>query len=258
MRKEFLLPLCAGLVMATGQAAPAEQEQAVSAEQLAAKLGSAAQDGDSSARVRVKIYRPGSEPEIYQVRIVSRRQGNASRVRYTVLWPNERKGEAFVLEQAGAAAAQGSIRASGGARSGLARSAALEPILGSDLAYQDAIENFFLWKNQALAGSDQAGGADCVILESKPAEQDSTPYGKVRSWIDPRKMVVMKVEKFDRAGRLVRRIETAGVAKDDLGRNVPASMTVRRTGSGTTTEIEGAGIRHDAAAADAEFDLGGS
>lgn len=257
MTKKLLLALLAGFALTSPRPSCGAEEQALNADQLASKLAASAQDGDSSARVRLKITRPGAEPEIYQIRILSRRKGNASRVRYTVLWPNERKGESFVLEQAGAAAAQGASLKGGAERAALGRGSALEPILGSDLAYQDAIENFFLWKNQALTGSGDAGGTGCVILESKPSEQDSTPYGKVRSWIDPRKMVVMKVEKFDKAGHLVRRIETTGVAKDDLGRNVPSAMDVQRTGSGSTTEIEGAGIRHDAAVADADFDLGG-
>jgi hypothetical protein len=64
-------------------------------------------------------------------------------------------------------------------------------------------------------------------------------------------MVTLRVEKFDKSGRPVRRIETTQVAKDDTGRNVPAGMTVQA--GGRTTEIDGANIRHDVTHPDADF-----
>lgn len=246
-----------GAVYAIMCSSPAAQGQALNADQFAAKLAAAAQDGDSSARVRFKVIRPGTEPQVYQLRILSRRSANNSRVRYAVLWPADRKGESFSIEQRGASAAQGTLRSADGKISTITARNAPEPVLGSDLAYQDVIENFFLWKNQVLAGSEKIAGTDCVILESKASPQDSTPYGKVRCWVDAGRFVVMRVEKFDKSGHLVRSIETTGVAKDDLGRNVPSSMIVRVPGSPTSTEIEGAGIRHDAAISDKDFSVSG-
>jgi hypothetical protein len=76
-------------------------------------------------------------------------------------------------------------------------------------------------------------------------------YGKVRSWIDPDRMVTMRVEKYDKAGQLARRIETTQVAKDDRGRHVPAGMSVKA--GGKVTEIDGVNIRHDVTHSDADF-----
>lgn len=229
----------------------AAETATLTAAELAAKLAAAVQDGDSVARVKFTVRpAPGAEPSTLQVQIKSRRTAGKSEVAYNVLWPAERKNESFALRQSRGGAASG--QPSGGALR-LDRSRMLEPALGSDLAYQDTIENFFDWAKHSLAGNETVGNADCVILESRPGEGDATPYGKVRSWIDPRKMVVMRVEKFDRSGRLLRRIETTSVSKDDIGRNVPAAMTVQRAGSGGVTEIDGANIRHDAALTDADF-----
>ena len=41
-------------------------------------------------------------------------------------------------------------------------------LFDSDLAYQDAVENFFAWKKQAIVGSEAINGVNCQILESKP------------------------------------------------------------------------------------------
>ena len=76
-------------------------------------------------------------------------------------------------------------------------------------------------------------------------------YGKVRSWIDPERMITMRVEKLDKSGRVVRRVETTQVAKDDTGRHVPAGMTVQA--GGKTTEIDGSNIRHDVTHAESDF-----
>lgn len=125
-----------------------------------------------------------------------------------------------------------------------------EGIFGTDLSCADAIENFFLWPDQKITGQEKVGRAECVILESRSS--GSSPHGKVRSWIDPEKLVAHRVEKYDKSGRLLRTITTTQVAKDDKGRNVPAGMTVSRSG-GSSTEIDGSNIRHDVKLTDADF-----
>ncbi|MFV1994191.1 MAG: outer membrane lipoprotein-sorting protein, partial [Verrucomicrobiales bacterium] len=89
--------------------------------------------------------------------------------------------------------------------------------------------------------------------ESKPGSKDPSPYGMVRSWIDPRKMVAMRVEKFNKSGRLARRIDTTRVYKDDRKQYIPASLDVRRSGGASVTEIEGSNIRHDVTYTDWDF-----
>ena len=231
----------------------AAETAALTARELADKLGAAVQDGDSVARVRFNIQsQDAGEPGVLQLQIKSRRSAGKSEVAYRVLWPTERKGEGFVLRQKGTGAVSGDVFSPAGKPSHLGGQAIAESALGSDLAYVDTIENFFLWGQQALAGKETIGNADCVILESKPSGGDASSYGKVRSWIDTSKMLALRVEKFDKSGRLVRRIDTTQVAKDDIGRNVPAAMTVHKTGGGTT-EIDGSNLRHDASVTDADF-----
>jgi hypothetical protein len=236
-----LLLLLAFVVLATSPAVALER----TGPNLAGAMAAAVEDGDATARV--KMTSPGTG--VLQIRIKSRRTAGNAATAYEILWPNERKGEAFVLRKSGS----GSFKAADGSKTPLGASDMAKPVFGTALAYADVIENFFRWSNQTLAGTESVGKTECVVLESRPGGKDASIYGKVRSWIDPRRMVTMRVEKFDKSGRLARHIETTQVAKDDTGRNIPAGMTV--TAGGKTTEIDGANIRHDVTHSEADFAL---
>ena len=210
---------------------------------LAGAMAAAVEDGDATARV--KMTSPGSG--VLQIRIKSRRSVGNTLTAYEILWPNERKGEAFILRKSG----NGTFKAAGGTADKLGAADMSKSVFGTALAYADVIENFFRWNNQSLAGTETVGKTECVVLESRPGGQDASIYGRVRSWIDPRRMVTMRVEKYDKSGRLARRIETTQVAKDDTGKNVPSGMRV--TAGEKTTEIDGANIRHDVTHTDADF-----
>lgn len=232
----------------------AAEEATMSAAELAGQLAGAVQDGNSVARVKFKVAPAGgAEATVLQLQIKARRTAEKSEVAYEVLWPTERKGERLVLRQRGTGAVEAATFVPPDKRQRLAAGQMLEPVLGSDLAAQDAVENFFRWKQQTLGAREKIGNADCVILESRPGAGDSSPYGKVVSWIDARKMIPLRVEKFDKSGKLLRRIETTQTAKDDRGRNVPAAMTVTRAGGSSTTEIDGSNLRHDVTVGDADF-----
>lgn len=216
------------------------------APKLAQAMAEAVEDGDATARVKMTTPETG----VLQIRIKSRRIGGKAAVAYEILWPNGRKGEGFVLSQSGEGAAQGSVKGADGAVSKLGSADFPKSVFGTALAYADVIENFFRWKNQSLSGTEAVGKTECIVLESKPGGEASV-YGRVRSWIDPDRMVAMRVEKYDNAGKLARRIETTQVAKDDRGRHVPAGMSVKA--GGRVTEIDGVNIRHDVTHADADF-----
>ena len=131
-----------------------------------------------------------------------------------MLWPNEHKGEAVILHQA-QGAATGSIILPQQPVRAITSSQMSEGLFDSDLSYQDAVENFFAWKKQALIGSETINGVSCQILESKPDSSSVSVYAKVRSWIDPQRFVPMRIEKYSSSGELVRRIDVTRVARDE-------------------------------------------
>lgn len=230
-----LRPFLAIFLLAAGLHA---EDAAVDAGQLAAKMASAVEDGDSTARVRMKT----SGGQVLQVQIKSRRSGGRASSVYEVLWPAERKGEKAILRQSKGSAAEAETVSASGARAKISGPQMGDGVFGTDLSYADAIENFFLWTDHKVTGKEKVGRAECLVLESRPS--GDSPHGKVRSWIEPGKLVVHRVEKYDAAGRLVRTIATTQVAKDDTGRHVPAGLTVSRPG-GSSTEIDGSNVRHD-------------
>lgn len=253
----MLLRCCAAGLLAGCLFAPhlsAEEAGTWTASALAEKMAAAVQDGSSTARARFRIEPDGGGPPVVlQVQVKARRSAGVTEVAYEVIWPAERKGEVFVLRQRGTGPVEGRAFTPPDRRVTLGAGQVSGPAFGSDLAYQDTLENFFRWSGQSLGGTEKIRSTECLILESRPGPSESGPYGKVRSWIDPRKLLPLRVEKFDKSGRLVRRIETTQTAKDDLGRNVPAAMRVVRPGREGGTEIEGSNLRHDVTLGDADF-----
>jgi outer membrane lipoprotein-sorting protein len=223
----------------------AEESVALSAADLAKKLSSLHQDGDSYVRVRLDAGPAGT----LQLEGKQRHGRGGSEVVYRVLFPKERKGEALLL------------RADGGARfvppntlQKLGSAQMDEPFFGSALANADLVEDFFAWPQQALVGTETVDRVNCQVLESKPPKGGSI-YGSVKSWIDLRRMVPLKVEKYSASGKLTRKIETTRVVADDRHRQIPANLSI--TGPNGTSDLDGSKIKHGVTFADAEFTVEG-
>jgi hypothetical protein len=227
---------------------------ATSARDLAAALSALQQDGTSYVRLRLEVKQPANTTKaVLQLQIKERRTKAVTDLVYQVLWPKERKGESVLLHQTDAHAATGSLFMPPDKLRPLNASQMNGALFGSDLSYQDAVENFFAWENQAIAGTEALNGVGCIILESRPGKGESSPYASVRSWIDPRRRVPLRVEKYLPSGQLARRIETTRVVTDDKGRSIPADLTVRGPQGDSVTALDGSRIKHDVAYSDREF-----
>jgi len=229
------------------------ESPAMSARDLAASL-SARQNGTSYVRLRLDVKQPNDTAKIaLQIQIKHRRTTAANDLVYQVLWPKERKGEAVLLHKADGRPAAGSLFMPPNKLRSLDASQMNEALFGSDLSYEDVIENFFAWENQVIVGNEVVNRVNCVILDSRPGKGESSPYGSARSWIDAGRLVPLRVEKYLPSGELARRIETTRVATDDKGRFIPASLTVRGSRGDSVTNLEGSRIKHDVTYADREF-----
>ena len=219
---------------------------AAPASELAARLSDLRQDGTSSVRLRMEIR--GESKTNLQLLIKQRRTKSGSDVVYQVLWPKERKGEAILLRKSGGGATSGVHFIPPNTTTPISGNDAL---FGGDLACEDVVDNFFAWDQQTVVGTEEVDGVQCQILESKPGKAKSI-YGSVKSWVDPRRMVPLRVVKFSPSGQSVRRIDTLRVVPSD-GRQIPANMSVRGPGKGGGTILDGSKIRHDVKFADREF-----
>jgi Outer membrane lipoprotein-sorting protein len=59
-----------------------------------------------------------------------------------------------------------------------------DPLVGTDFSYEDMVESYFFWKNQAALTPEKYGARDCFVLKSTSGPQDRTYYDSVTSWID--------------------------------------------------------------------------
>lgn len=228
-----------------------------SAAELAGNLGALIEDGDSVTRLKMTIEPVnGGDDQVRQLLIKARRTKGQTDVVYQVIWPKERQGESFLILQEGGKVSKAYTYSTAENLATLSQAQMKNDALDSDLSYADVVENFFRWKSQEIAGQETVDRVDCVILDSKPGTGDSSIYGRVRSWIDTRKMVALRIEKYDTSGNLVRKITTTRVTKND-GRYIPATLVVEKTGSNTRTEFEGSKIRHDVKLSDRDFEVEG-
>ncbi len=216
-----------------------------SATELAAKLSAAQQDG--SSLVRLKMEARGIT---LQLQIKQRRAASATEVVYQILWPKERLGESVLLRKIGTQAATGTHFVPPDTVRPLDMKDAL---FGSDVSYADVLENFFAWPNQAIVGTEVVNRVSCQILESKPGKGQRSNYTTVRTWVDARRSVPLRIEKYNTLGQVTRRIDSGRVVTDDIGRHVPAGLTVSDPRSSTATELDGSKLKHDVTFTDAEF-----
>ncbi|MEO5718511.1 MAG: outer membrane lipoprotein-sorting protein [Chthoniobacterales bacterium] len=252
MKKSFFLAaMVAGLCL---KSVPAQEPSpaAMSAQELAAKLDAVGQ-GNASIRTQLAVRTNAGGKRVSQLQIKQRRTGSTTDLVYLVLWPNDQKGKAVILHQKVGEAPTGSVIKPPNEVRALKPAEMSEGLFESDLSYQDAVENFFAWKKQALVGSEVVDNVKCQILESKPDSASATIYGKVRSWIDPSRLVPLRIEKYSPSGELVRRIDTDRVARDEKQHNIPAGLVVHGPRKNTVTEFNGANIKQDVTFTDADF-----
>ncbi|MDZ4403272.1 outer membrane lipoprotein-sorting protein [Prosthecobacter sp.] len=229
----------------------ADSPPALSASDLAAKLSALQQDGASFVRLKLEVK--GATKVSLQLQIKQRRTKAATEVVYQILWPKERLGESVLLRKTGSQAGTGSIFVPPATVRALDSSQMKEALFGSDLTYADVLENFFAWENQAIIGTEIVDRVSCQILESKPGKGQRLSYASVRSWVDSRRFVPLRIEKYNASGQLARRIDSGRIVTDDSGRHVPTGLTVSDPQKGSVTELDGSKLKHDVSYTDAEF-----
>jgi hypothetical protein len=230
----------------------AESPSPMTANELASRLSALREDGASYVRLRMEIK--GTTNETLQLQIKERRTKSSSEVVYQVLYPKERKGESVLLQKIGNRPASGSVFVP--PKTVRPIDDLKDPLLGSDLSYEDVVDNFFAWDQQAIVGTEQVDGMNCPILESKPGKDQHSIYGSVRSWIDVRRLVPLRVEKYARSGQLLRWIDTTRVVAD-AGRHIPADLVVSGARPDSSTLLDGSRIQRNVTYTDRDFTIEG-
>ena len=255
MKPFRLMSLLAAAIIGVMLAFPsraANSPPPMTANDLASRLSALRQNGASYVRLRMEIK--GATKETLQLQIKERLTKDSSEVVYQVLYPKERKGESVLLRKTGTLPASGSVLVPQNTVRPI--DDLKEPMFGSDLSYEDVIDNFFGWEQQAIVSTQEVQGVKCTILESKPGKDEHSTYSSVRSWIDVRRLVPLRVEKYARSGQLLRRIDTTRVIAD-AGRHIPADLTVAGARPDSSTLIDGSRIKHNMTYTDHDFTVEG-
>lgn len=225
----------------------------MSAADVASRLSVLQEDGTSFIRLKMELQKPsGNTQTTLQLQIKQRRTHGSTEVIYQVLWPKERAGEAVLLRKAADKQASGMLFMPPDTMRPLASSQMKEMLFGSSLCYADVVENFFSWEHQSIAGTEIIDRASCLILESKPGRSDRSVYASVRTWVDSRRIVPLRVEKYLTSGRLARRIDTTRVVSNK-GHAIPANLIVHDSQNNSATDLDGSNIKRAVIYDDATF-----
>jgi Outer membrane lipoprotein-sorting protein len=217
------------------------------ASDLAAGLRAKQED---STFVRVRMDIGGTEKQTLQLQIKSRVSGRTADIVYQILFPKERKGEAVLLHRSGEKFT-GTLFTPPNTVRPIASGQICQSLFGSDLSYEDIIDSPFAWNQQSIVGTEDVDGTACQILESKLGKGHSSSYSSVKTWVDPRRLVPLRIEKYDSAGKVVRRINTTRILLDGND-SIPADLRVYGP-RGTVTEIRGSRIKRGLTYMDTEF-----
>jgi hypothetical protein len=70
-----------------------------------------------------------------------------------------------------------------------------DPLLDSDLSYEDLLETHFSWARQTLLDDAEYGARKVYVLRSEPGPADRSHYASVTAWLDRLIAYPVKVEK---------------------------------------------------------------
>jgi hypothetical protein len=217
---------------------------------LAASLR-AKEQGSSFVRIRMQLG--GGENQVLQVQIKSRVSDATSDIVYQILFPKERKGESVLLHRSGEKFSGSTL--TGNTVKPIGANQMKQSLFGTDLSYEDIIDNPFRWSQQSIVGNESLDNTPCQILESKPGSGHSSSYASVKTWIDPKRLVPIRVEKYDSSGKVVRRINITRILLDGSD-SLPADLKVYGPRGGVTA-IMGSRIKRGVNYPDTEFTADG-
>jgi hypothetical protein len=101
-----------------------------------------------------------------------------------------------------------------------------KPVRGGLITHEDLALKFLYWKNAKLLGSETVRSRDAWKIELQPPP-DSSQYGAVRVWIDKASTALLRIEGFDKTGKLAKRFEVVSAQKID-GQWMLKQMRVER------------------------------
>lgn len=101
-----------------------------------------------------------------------------------------------------------------------------DSLRGGLISYEDLALKFLYWKKPKLLESETVRSRDAWKIEIL-APVDGSQYGAVRVWIDKASAALLRIEGYDREGKLAKRFEVVSAQKID-GQWMLKQMRVER------------------------------
>ena len=89
-----------------------------------------------------------------------------------------------------------------------------DPVRGTGITYEDLFLRFLYWKRPRLLGEDTIRSRKAWKVELQ-AWGTSSQYGVARLWIDQESGALLRIEGYNREGKLLRRFEVISAQKID-------------------------------------------
>jgi hypothetical protein len=207
-------------------------------------------------RVRARLVRTTTatgQRETMQLLIKGRRDGEASKVLYQILWPAALAGQTLVIEKTAGRTTRIWLFTPPDKTADLTQEQAGEPFFGSDLSVEDLAEEFWSWPKQEIVGEETVGQNLCKVVDSHPDAGTKTGYLLVRTWIAPDLALPLRIEKFGKDGKFSKRITAEKITKQTNNRWTAANFIVEPADGRTRTALEGSRADRDVEIPAADF-----
>jgi len=87
----------------------------------------------------------------------------------------------------------------------------LQPILGSDLTYEDLGVDFINWEDIAPIGVDSIKTLKAYVYDATPGPNDHSLYAKVRFWVSAKYWAFLRIDGLNPQGETIKRVEVQDV-----------------------------------------------
>jgi len=208
------------------------------------------------ARAKLSIEpRQGAERSV-QVLIKERRDGAARETLVVSLWPREEKGKAWMLRRTEKGDLEGFRFTPPEDVAPVSAANLDERIFDSDLGVDDFAESFWEWPDVKAVGEEKVGNTVCRVVEFQTTLA-GVRHPRVRAWLAKEKPVAMRVEKYDAAGALSKRMSAGRVVHREDGGWSVAEWTVETVSAGSRTRVSGSRSDRDLVIPPEEFTVEG-
>lgn len=87
-------------------------------------------------------------------------------------------------------------------------------VRGTGITYEDLALRFLYWRNPKILGEETVRSRKAWKIELQSG-RDSSQYGVARLWVDQESGALLRIEGYNRDGRLLRRFEVVSAQKID-------------------------------------------